>query len=56
MSWLAEESARRYYNSTGLRPKLVLCTQEGAMFAPEDNVTDLLANNEEVRFNLIFNF
>ena len=57
MNWLAEEAARRYYNSCGLRPQLVLCTQEGAMFAPEDSVTDLLTNNEEVSFDLsLFKF
>ncbi|XP_072013622.1 tonsoku-like protein [Amphiura filiformis] len=48
MNWLAEEAGRRYYNSCGLKPKLVLCTQEGAEFSPDDMVTDLLTNNEEV--------
>ena len=54
MNWLAEEAARRYYNSCGLRPKLVLCTQEGAEFSPDDMVTDLLTNNEQVTQNFYF--
>ncbi|XP_038076299.1 tonsoku-like protein [Patiria miniata] len=48
MSWLCEEASKRYFTSCGLRPKLVLCTGEGAMFSPEDSITDLLNNNEEV--------
>ncbi|XP_022094570.1 tonsoku-like protein [Acanthaster planci] len=48
MSWLCEEASKRYFASCGLRPKLVLCTGEGAMFSPEDSITDLLSNNEEV--------
>ena len=48
MSWLCEEAAKRYFASYGLRPKLVLCTGEGAMFSPEDVISDLLNNNEEV--------
>nr|XP_054749639.1 tonsoku-like protein [Lytechinus pictus] len=48
MQWLSEQSSSRYYSQCGLRPKLSLCTPEGALFSPEDSVVDLLNNNEMV--------
>ncbi|XP_041453880.1 tonsoku-like protein isoform X1 [Lytechinus variegatus] len=48
MQWLSEQAASRYYSQCGLRPKLSLCTPEGALFSPEDSVVDLLNNNEMV--------
>ncbi|XP_071488390.1 tonsoku-like protein [Diadema antillarum] len=48
MQWLSEQAARRYYSQCGLRPKLSLCTAEGALFSPDDSVVDLLNNNEMV--------
>eukprot|EP00057_Strongylocentrotus_purpuratus_P015925 XP_011670399.1 PREDICTED: tonsoku-like protein [Strongylocentrotus purpuratus] len=48
MQWLSEQASSRYYSQCGLRPKLSLCTPEGALFSPEDSVVDLLNNNEMV--------
>nr|XP_006824749.1 PREDICTED: tonsoku-like protein-like [Saccoglossus kowalevskii] len=52
ISWLTEQSAQRYYNSTGLRPNLVLVTAEGALFSPEDTVMDVVSLNEEIVANI----
>jgi NF-kappa-B inhibitor-like protein 2 len=49
IEWVASEAASRYYSMTGLRPRLLLKTQEGALFDPNDCVETVLANNEELQ-------
>ena len=49
LEWVAGEAASRYYSMTGLRPRLLLKTQEGALFDPNDCVETVLANKEELQ-------
>ena len=44
--WLAEEVTRRYYQLSGLRPHLVLTTQDGAVLDPNDPITLVLPSNQ----------
>lgn len=48
IQWLSDETSNRYYASSGLRPKLSMSTSDNALFSPEDVVTEILSNNEEV--------
>ena len=38
----------RYYSACGLKPVLSLSTAEGASLSPDDQITDVLSNNEQV--------
>ena len=38
----------RYYSACGLKPVLSLSTAEGALLSPDDRITDVLSNNEQV--------
>ena len=51
MSWLAQEAAQRYYQLCNMRPLLSLATADGAIMSPDDDLTLLLSNNEEVSGN-----
>lgn len=42
VAWLAEEVQRRYYQLSGLRPQLVLTTQDGAVLDPNDPIALVL--------------
>lgn len=42
VAWLAEEVQRRYYQLSGLRPQLVLTTQDGAVLDPSDPIALVL--------------
>ena len=46
--WLAGAASVRYNQLKGLKPILSLKTSDGAMLSPEDLVSYLLQNNEEV--------
>lgn len=46
--WLADEASSRYHTSTGHRIQLSLATTEGALIYPDDIVSEILNNNEEV--------
>lgn len=46
VAWLAEEVTRRYYQLSGLRPHLVLTTQDGAVLAPSDLISLVLPANQ----------
>lgn len=46
VAWLAEEVTRRYYQLSGLRPHLVLTTQDGAVLDPSDPITLVLPANQ----------
>ena len=48
IEWVASEAASRYYAMSGLMPRLTLKTREGALFDPNDCVTSVLVNNEEL--------
>jgi len=45
---LAEEVADRYYQLFNLRPDLVLSLPDGAKLAPNDLISSLFLNDEEV--------
>ncbi|XP_059971459.1 tonsoku-like protein isoform X2 [Mesoplodon densirostris] len=47
VAWLAEQAAQRYYQASGLLPRLSL-QKEGALLAPQDPISDVLQSNEEV--------
>ncbi|CAI9607450.1 unnamed protein product, partial [Staurois parvus] len=47
ISWLAEQASQRYYQSSGLRPRLTL-KKEGALLDPQDLILYILQSNEEV--------
>ncbi|XP_040191016.1 tonsoku-like protein, partial [Rana temporaria] len=47
ISWLAEQASQRYYQSSGLRPRLTL-KKEGALLDPQDLILYVLQSNEEV--------
>ncbi|XP_057592710.1 tonsoku-like protein isoform X2 [Hippopotamus amphibius kiboko] len=47
VAWLAEQAAQRYYQASGLLPRLSL-QKEGALLAPQDPIPDVLQSNEEV--------
>ncbi|XP_066480047.1 tonsoku-like protein [Tiliqua scincoides] len=47
VSWLAEQASQRYYQTSGLLPRLTL-KKEGALLAPQDLIVDVLQSNEEV--------
>jgi NF-kappa-B inhibitor-like protein 2 len=38
----------RYFSAFGLRPVLALQTSEGAFLSPEDKISDVLSNNEQI--------
>ncbi|KAK8374810.1 hypothetical protein O3P69_017791 [Scylla paramamosain] len=46
VAWLAEEVTRRYYQLSGLRPHLVLTTQDGAALDPSDPITLVLPSDQ----------
>ncbi|MPC13791.1 Tonsoku-like protein [Portunus trituberculatus] len=46
VAWLAEEVTRRYYQLSGLRPHLVLTTQDGAALDPNDPITLVLPSDQ----------
>ncbi|NXY90014.1 TONSL protein, partial [Alcedo cyanopectus] len=47
VGWLAGQAAERFYQQSGLRPRLALHAG-GALLAPQDPVADVLHSNEEV--------
>ncbi|XP_054241396.1 tonsoku-like protein [Indicator indicator] len=47
VSWLAARAAERFYQGSGLLPRLSL-RRDGALLAPQDPVGDVLQSNEEV--------
>ncbi|XP_062583507.1 LOW QUALITY PROTEIN: tonsoku-like protein [Saccostrea cucullata] len=49
VSWLAEETASRYYKLTGLQCVLSIQLGDGAVLSPDDPVTLLLSSNEEIK-------
>jgi len=46
--WLAREASNRYFQLFNLRPVLSLATKDGAMLSPDDQITSVFTNNEEV--------
>ncbi|XP_061196939.1 tonsoku-like protein [Saccostrea echinata] len=49
VSWLAQETASRYYKLTGLQCILSIQLGDGSVLSPDDPVTLLLSSNEEVK-------